>query len=370
MDPFILSAAERPRQQLRFGVSPGAPHSTAARMFLSSNDTLLLVIEHLDIPSLQKLSQVCVAWTCLARDELRRRVYLELKRHIFTTATTHTVSSYPLKDAIEGFLVLLRTTRSVVSGSTALAICMQGTSRAGDWMDERDLDVFTPVGLAPNVILYFVETLGYVVARRLMGRAADDDVFGINDGDDVDSDEEDDNAFGTAARGLGVMSVTRLIRDGGLRVDVVEADSDCAILPVARFPFTALVNYITSTSLVVCYPRLTLTDLRMHYNPGISPPNRFKDKYRARGWVSSQEFQHTHQCIERKHYCPRNNRISEDDCCLVFDFEPRGGWYYPLEHVRTVSYYPQASWRWGDWSSTGVHDEPYAVSRYSALTTH
>ncbi|VDB99980.1 unnamed protein product [Peniophora sp. CBMAI 1063] len=336
---------------------------------------MLLLLEHLGIAELQRLSQVCVVWTSLARDELRRRVFLELKRHVFDASLSRSLSSYPLKEAVENFLVLLRTTRSVVSGSTALAVCMQGTIRAGEWMDERDLDIFTPVGMAPNVILYFVETLGYTVARRFTGRVADDDVFGGDDEGDADPDDElevngPSFTIGPSPRGLGVMSVTRLVRNGGLRVDVIEADSDCAILPIAHFPYTALVNYLTSTSLVVCYPQLTLEELATHANPGMSVPERIKAKYQERNWTAPTEFQHTSQCKVPKHYCPRNNRISEDSSCLVFDFEPRGGYHFPLEHVRAVSYYPQASWTWGDWSSTDAHDEPYVVSRYSPFVTH
>ena len=312
--------------------------STSA--FVGTRDVLLMVFAHSELPELQKLTQVNRSWANLGRHVLRERIFLELGLHILPTTKTSGSSQNMRNQALLPFLAMIDDTHSVVSGSTALAVCMHGTDRAGDWMDTRDLDIFTPLARKDIVVNYIVTNLDYKVHESTLST-----VFG------GPGFPEEHNEFpeGTASytqmtRESEIRSVTRLIGADGQRIDIMESASDSALLPVTQFPLTHLINFITGTSLVVCFPWQTLVHRQSVRNPDawLDEGKDLQIRYIQRGWPIV-DFDHSAECDNLGHKCPHILRSTEDQHSLAFHFKLPAG----EKSRRTVSYSPETIWLWG-----------------------
>ncbi|KZV64789.1 hypothetical protein PENSPDRAFT_690442 [Peniophora sp. CONT] len=145
------------------------------------------------------------------------------------------------------FLTLLDKTQSIISGSTALAVCMQRTERASEWMDTRDLDIFTPVGMAESIVGYLVGKLDYTQTECLLASAAGGPGFP----EEYDAMWTYHGSYTNNIPDGELRTVTRLVAVDGRRIDVMESATTCALLPLATFPLTHIMNYITGTTLVI-----------------------------------------------------------------------------------------------------------------------
>lgn len=311
---------------------------------MGTADVILLVFAYSELAQLQTLSHVCRGWHQVAQETLRKRIFLELQHHIKPAATTISMAENPVKESVQHFLALLARTRSVVSGSTAVAVYAQATSRAGKWMDTRDLDIFTPRHMASSVVEHLVQTHGYSVTVRLQCPASrleepTDDVFELRS-DDIPS------FLACNPSETGVYGLKRLATADGRRIDVIESSTDCALLPIVHFPFTHLINYITATSIVICYPHQTLVQgvsyIRPHSKDGI----RLYERYRERRFkICDRTPNHNWSCISPTTYCSLRRRVSEDSGCFRMAFTSDS---MRKERAKVIPYVPRAVWSWGE----------------------
>lgn len=265
---------------------------------------------------------------------------------------------------------MIDNTRSVISGSTALAVCMQRTNGAGDWMDTRDLDVFTPAGRAGDVVSYLVRHLGYTITHKFREVDSDSDSDGDSIGTNLLGDPAAIPSFVVCNPVLsGIIGLTRLQASDDRRIDVIESVTKCALFPLVHFPFTHLVNYITSTAVVVCYPRHTLVTHTTSPNPDNRLPQRIRDRYSQRGWTMPEFFVHSDECTRSPGYCPLTLRVSEDSSCFVFAYGPS----VEDKKRRETSYLPQATWIWGSSRTKNCHpripghDNSHVCAEYNYL---
>ena len=314
---------------------------------ISNYDMLLRIFSSTDVVTLQRLTHVCRYWSLLGRILLRHRVDSELKWHITPTTESSFSSNNPQRDCIDQFLQLLADTNSVISGSTPLAICVQGTPRAGSWMDERDLDIFAPAYRADTVVEYLNQQLGYTVVFQLHYSTWDTESEIQDTREELNRDAPSYMVCNPLVN--GIVGLTRLGTPDGRRIDVIESLSDCALLPIVHFPFTHLINFITATTIVVCYPRQTLISGSGLPNPDNRHGQRLRDRYVSRGWTLSDVFTHTQHCRVRSSYCPLLSRNSGDSLCFSFAFCGRDA----ESARRSVAYMPGVRWLWG---SYGTHN--------------
>ena len=138
----------------------------STRRFTLTLDMLVRTFSLLDLVNLQKITQINQEWDDIGTRLLCNRVFFELELHIRPTPDM-AVHDDARRKVITEFLALLSETRSVVSGSTALSVCMHHTERAGEWMSTRALDVFTPIHALDVVVRHFVDVLGYDIVETL-----------------------------------------------------------------------------------------------------------------------------------------------------------------------------------------------------------
>lgn len=137
--------------------------------------------------------------------------------------------------------------------------------------------------------------------------------------------------------GEGVMSVTRLHNDS-LRtaVDIVESIDSTAIRPIIGFYCTAIMNFVSATTVFCAYPDLTFRLRSMsnyigstsfpHFLPYPLPIRQGMRKYLERG------FQFAHSAIAWAHdsshtcasdpLCPHTLRSMSDGQCMFFEHKP------------------------------------------------
>ena len=295
-----------------------------------------------NLTDLQSITQVCRLWADVGKEVLMDRVRRELKRHILPGPDAYSNSPTPQLDAVFDFLSLLDDTGSVVSGTTALAACMYGTPYIDVPMSDSDLlDIFTPREVSTHVVYDLKKMFGYTVDlfvdrhyARYYGNHPDAEWFALYGPEDT-----------------GIDSFTRLQRPDGRAINVMASTAECALLPLARFPFTHVINYTTGTTLVVCYPIHTLVEHRGVDNPDTAYRGPLLARYEYEGWdllQSHGDGEHTERCFARGSYCPNQTRITDDELCFSFRFkvdDVQGG------RKRTVSRFPRAMWIWGwQWS--------------------
>lgn len=132
---------------------------------------------------------------------------------------------------------MLRLTRSVISGSSALHFLLDSPR---SW-SPGDCDIYVPNGAALRMIDHLRRTEGYVFCN-----SPEDASF---------YDPDEPNQSGDSAHYIS--TVNRLRRSDGIFVDVIESSSESSLHPLAAFWSTHLMNYVSADSLCVAYPTMT-----------------------------------------------------------------------------------------------------------------
>ncbi|KIO24789.1 hypothetical protein M407DRAFT_25843 [Tulasnella calospora MUT 4182] len=168
----------------------------------------------------------------------------------------------------------MRHTKSVISGSTALAF-----ADGSDW-DSQDLDVYTARGRGRDMVLsHLIHIEGYKVEMVT--------------GDDEESPEPQ---VTPVYKNSQIKSVTKLSKqvyskalkqDVTRRIDVIESAVQNSISPILRFHTSFVINWITSDSINVAYPKLTFAHIGL-VNDRIKldrPKDQiWREKYMERGF--------------------------------------------------------------------------------------
>ncbi|KAL1940975.1 hypothetical protein VTO73DRAFT_7611 [Trametes versicolor] len=186
------------------------PETTSHDIFTSLvEDMITTVFDHTGVESLVRLRSTGTTADLYISGYLSRRLAAHLRR--FVRNPTH-------------FLDELEICCSVISGSSALAVLFRLPWIPGD------LDIYTPRDYFYHVVAYLVNVEEYTLSFLSQPHYA---------------------SYGN------VRNVARLLRDDGQRIDVIQSESNSALLPLASFWNTAVMNYISSSGFCVAYPRLT-----------------------------------------------------------------------------------------------------------------
>ena len=226
---------------------------------------------YLDTESLMRVRLVSTLFEGAAQDECAARVRQYTR---------------PFVNNIRSFYSLLGALDGVVSGSAALAVLMAGSERDDFVESSSDLDVYVPSYHARDAVLAFLERYeGYAVDH---GRAAAAEQY-------------------ASTKPSHIASLSRLSRrDGDLVrcVDIIVGSQHSATTPLTSFWGTLVMNYISSTTIVCLYPRMTLAG-HFFVNPiaSVERLERPLAKYRRRGFHQI-EFSHGKaDCTAERTYC-------------------------------------------------------------------
>lgn len=225
---------------------------------------------------------------------------------------------------------LLRRTRSVVSGSTTLHFILD---EPRSWCPS-DCDLYVPFGTSEIILRYLHEQEGYVEAPRRCKRS------------------EDYVEFNPPSRlNPSIHSVIHLYRSTGMKVDIIESYNASALLPIAYFWSTHVMNYASADTICVAYPSLTFNS-RGCYSPIVhSAVDSALVKYEARGFKLTSFAGNAGTDIRLMYpsllddcdmnpNCPHIFRSFGDKWCLQVFFGETG-----LEKRSLDAYVPQ--WRYG-----------------------
>ena len=182
------------------------------------------VLFFLPTPCLLQMAYVCSTFRDVSKIELRGRINEHVGKHV--------------KDP-QSFFDIIGSASAIISGSTALAVIACGTTRDNlkNWQAKSDLDIYVPSEVAESAICQWLR---------------------IHDGyETVAVAERDLEKYWEEP--ACISSVIRLKSPHyNTHIDVVRAQANVAALPVVAFWGTLVMNFITSTRLVVLYPRFTL----------------------------------------------------------------------------------------------------------------
>lgn len=203
----------------------------------------------------------------------------------------------------------MRHTKSVVSGSTALAFV-----NGADW-DSQDLDIYTPRGRGRDMMLsHLIHIEGYKVEMVT--------------GDDEESPEP---PAAPIYKNSQIKSVTKLSKqvysramkqDVTRRIDVIESVIQNSISPILRFHTSSVINWITSDSINVAYPKLTFAHIGL-INSRIRldhPKDQiWREKYAGRGYRMIVDTYELDQ-MSCGSACPSLWRSTDDVGCMSVQF--------------------------------------------------
>ncbi|KAG8965129.1 hypothetical protein FRC00_010466 [Tulasnella sp. 408] len=203
----------------------------------------------------------------------------------------------------------MRHTKSVISGSTALAFV-----DGADW-DSQDLDIYTSKGRGRDMMLsHLIHIEGYKVE--------------VVTGDDEESPEP---PAAPIYKNSQIKSVTKLSKqvyskalkqDVTRRIDVIESVIPNSISPILRFHTSFVINWITSDSINVAYPKLTFAHIGL-INSRIRldhPKDQiWREKYAGRGYRMIQDTYELDQ-MSCGSACPSLWRSTDDVGCMSVQF--------------------------------------------------
>ncbi|KAI0039441.1 hypothetical protein FA95DRAFT_1504173 [Auriscalpium vulgare] len=229
------------------------------------------------------------------------------------------------------FREVLRSTRSVISGSFVVRFVMRRTEQ-GD-MRVGDLDIYCPLSSASGVITYLEE----------------DERYGPGINITHDPDDELEEAYPISA----ISCVTRLYRESTQsRIDVITSDTNSPLLPIRHFWCTLVTNYMSADGICLTHPKLTL-DARGCIAPaqlGDVAIEHAVEKYRARGFRIGTFVDNdaTHQGGETTGYCPQRLRNFNDSLSLTFKFDS-------FNEAQLLHTFPilEPTWKYGGWLCGG-----------------
>ncbi|KAI9059957.1 hypothetical protein FKP32DRAFT_1100579 [Trametes sanguinea] len=249
-------------------------------------DVLYNIANSIDLVTLQ-------SWraTCRIADRTASRA-LTLRY----TSTLRTFVDNPT-----GFRNILRLTKSIISGSTALNIL--DIDRASNWTP-TDLDIYTPHHAVIQMLVYLTKIEGYDI---------------INDPPQY--------SFPSG----GFTAVYRL-RRGTKTINVIQSATCSALHPLPHFWATHVMNYITSDTFCIAYPEYTLNGKALlnpiHLIDNLHAPPRTVaniTKYTARGYdirtrTTAWSPDPLAPCDNRA-ACPQTIRFFGDKFCLMGSFD-------------------------------------------------
>lgn len=203
----------------------------------------------------------------------------------------------------------MRHTKSVISGSIALAF-----ADGAEW-DSQDLDIYTPRGRGRDMLLsHLIHIEGYKV----------DAVTG-------DDEETPEPSVTPVYQNSQIKSVTKLSKqvyskalkqELTRRIDVIESAIQNSISPILRFHTSFVVNWITSDSINIAYPKLTFAHIGLvndRINLDRPKEQIWRDKYAERGFRMVRDTSELDQ-MSCGSACPAIWRSTDDVACMSVQF--------------------------------------------------
>lgn len=282
-----------------------------------SPEILAQIMHNMDTDALLKMARTCRLFSVIVQVEWRTRVYERVGRHVRDVAQ---------------FFALLDSVSALIAGSAALAVVTGINTESNDthWTHKGDLDVYVPNETAAETVKnYLRENDGY-------------------EGVGMPSVDEERYWEEPAC----VTSVTRFrSAKFASHIDIVCAQEDTATLPIVAFWGTLVMNFITSTRIIVMYPRWTLEGKGMA-NPRAHIDRVYNNevKYEERGFVFLAFPHNADGCFDPYNYCPSVLRYTEDAQCLsiAWNETPSHSPIKPhapsFDHVQFST--PPSFWRW------------------------
>ncbi|KAJ7768501.1 hypothetical protein B0H16DRAFT_1308003 [Mycena metata] len=197
-------------------------------------------------------------------------------------------------------MALLRTTRSIVSGSAALLMVSDLEFEPGD------LDIYSPLSQEESVMTIAEHRLGFLPTSSRTSV-----FYRSND---------------------AILKVHRLVKSRK-SMNVVVVNSENPAAAVFHFHSTVVMNYLSAFGLYCAYPSLTLKDLSVANLPVVlgeigvrARAEECFDKYRSRGVTFETDVTrlpgHTVHVCRADPECPHTIRSTEDGRGLYKDLIP------------------------------------------------
>ncbi len=209
----VVTVYKRPlpecKQPIVFSTMP-APAPTLFGLSPALQDYLLAFV---DLRSLQVFRSVSPSTDRFVASYLLRYLYRSIN---------------PFVGDADTFLRFLDSADAVISGSAAVAILLRTA-----WVN-RDLDVYTSYDAHPYVVAYLLENEGY--HRR---------------------DEPPGPHYAYLEPGPATIASVSRLRKGDHNIDVIQSGGSSALLPVAGFWCTALMNFVSLRWYCLTYVELT-----------------------------------------------------------------------------------------------------------------
>ncbi|KIM24307.1 hypothetical protein M408DRAFT_234379 [Serendipita vermifera MAFF 305830] len=182
-------------------------------------------------------------------------------------------------------------TGSIISGSSALwLIC--GFPK--EW-SAGDLDVYCCNGQG-HILVNFFQTQGYQVVNYR-----------------TEATEDESSSFFDNS---GLSAATKLKRDNR-EVDILESPTKSAFTPLTCFHSSIVMNYITSSEIVVAYPTFTLRNIGIVQTGTPQRGNQWKEKYETQRAFSIWR----HHPMDTSRVCPKRLRWIGDGQSLIVAFD-------------------------------------------------
>ncbi|KAL1942614.1 hypothetical protein VTO73DRAFT_4854 [Trametes versicolor] len=272
---------------------------------------------------LELLQYMCLP-TLLAFGSAHRRCNEWVVKHLDKTLDSR-LTRY-VEDPT-AFRAALRMLGGVLSGSFVLSFLMMNDLRD---FTPNDLDVYLPNSVAARFARYLMDVEGYILRRT--ARVP----YGTND----------------------AHRMVVVLQKHGMQIDVIPSNNDSALLPIAHFWGSHLMNFITADTFCVAYPQLTFQS-RCLLSPFQLLHSRYPGdvvlgmmrKYALRGIdfrvrPYAWDVSHPRGFCKHGSGCPRLRRFFGDRFCLTgrlsADFKDCG-YLRRLPSEETVAW-----WRGGD----------------------
>lgn len=261
---------------------------------------------YMSIPTLVSLGNTNGTSATTCRAHVRGRVH-------------HCLTSFELP--CEPTLALLRDTRSVISGSAALAII---TPRL---FIPHDLDIYVPEGSLEPIHRFLTESASYQLVYHTSRDPPQYTEYHVEQ-------EAGKPLYKTAilrcvltVPSPGIVCIAFYLHRAMRRViNVIESSSTSSVTPIFHFHSTLVMNFITSNCVVSTYPLMTdllCGLLNSHRYCNTSSVRDGLLKYERRGFAflhSGEQWKRNHSCSVSG-YCGESVRYVGDSTTLVYRFD-------------------------------------------------
>lgn len=274
------------------------------------------VLGYLDAKGLFAVAAVCSTLRASARVQWGDRVRGGMEQHV--------------RDA-NNFLKVLGRVSGIISGSSALDIVLTGSRKVlnHDWAIKKDLDVYVPNRDSYNTIREYLQAM--------------------DEYHEVTIPQPDEERYWENRAHIAFIIRLRspLFES---HVDIICAQENCETLPLASFWSTLVMNYVSASSVVILYPRLTLDGSGLT-NPGadVNKVAACQKKYEGRGFNLMTVRHDAKGCANVDHYCPSVLRYTEDvqSACVSWNDVPRDAQSLSPSFNRGLPFSARPCfWRW------------------------